>query len=240
MNQNTFFCFFLVLLINTTLFAQEFKPTCHPSVDDKTDQYIVGYGSLISEQSKRNTIKNVGDNIPIMLKDYQRGWFLNGNNTSFAGIFLGIKPLLGHQTNAVVFRLNQQDQLIEFDKREAGYCRVLVKEGQISILSRRALPKGQYWIYVPERIQMGLPSKKYPIMQSYVDIFLSGCLDMEKKYQLKGYARQCINLTSNWSSNWVNDRIYPRRPWVYVPEALHIDKLLSEEVKIYFDKIQIE
>ena len=34
--------------------------------------------------------------------------------------------------------------------------------------------------------------------------------------------------TTGWNANWVNDRIYPRRPFIYAPGASAIDKILQE------------
>lgn len=46
---------------------------------------------------------------------------------------------------------------------------------------------------------------------------------------------------SNWSKYWVNDRIYPKRAFIYIPNASQIDglieKVLGEEM---FSSIQIE
>lgn len=234
---------FLLLLLFFMMragFALDTGFDCHPVIDSTKAQYIVGYGSLISEQSKRTTAANLGENLPVMVTGYQRGWFLKGAGNGFSGTFLGIKPAIKQQMNAVIFLLAKSHQLAGFDKREMGYCRYLVKAGAMKLLSQGGLPKGQYWIYVPQASQMAVVSKKFPIMQSYVDIVLSGCLQIEKKYQLKNYAKQCINMTSDWSPYWVNDRIYPRRPWSYSPDALAIDKLLSEEVGSYFKQITIE
>jgi hypothetical protein len=39
---------------------------------------------------------------------------------------------------------------------------------------------------------------------------------------------------------WVNDRVYPRRPFVVQPKAFQIDSLLSRELPQYFSRIRIE
>ncbi|MFY7697345.1 MAG: hypothetical protein ACOVQX_00725 [Legionella sp.] len=214
--------------------------SCHPEPNNALPQYIIGYGSLISEASKRSTYSNVGDNIPVIVNHYQRGWYLKGPSVRFNTTFLGVKPDKNAKINAVVFSLPKAERLNFFDRRESGYCRILVKPSLIHSLTNQVLPKAQFWIYVPSLKQIAIASAHNPIVQSYVDIFLSGCLELEKKYHINDFAKNCIRSTSNWSEYWINDRIYPRRPWVYQPNALAIDRLLSSEVAEYFKAIKIE
>jgi hypothetical protein len=228
-----------LLLMSPLAHAGEIK-SCHPPINSAQLQYIVGYGSLISEDSKRKSAKNSGDNIPVYVSGYQRGWFLKGPAVKYSITFLGVKPAVNQRINGVVFNLSDSEEILAIDEREEGYCRQLVELNSIQPLKGEPLPHAQYWIYVPEPEQIALASKQYPIVQSYVDIFLSGCIQMEKKYQLNDYARQCVTTTSDWSAQWVNDRIHPRRPWAATPEAATIDKLLSEEVPDSFNSITIE
>lgn len=214
--------------------------SCHPLINSSQPQYIVGYGSLISEDSKKKSAKNAGDNIPVHVTGYQRGWFLRGPVAKYSLTFLGVKSDVNQRMTGVVFNLPDANEIFIIDAREKGYCRQLVELNNIQPLTGAPLPQAQYWIYVPEPEQIALADKQYPIVQSYVDIFLSGCIQMEKKYQLNNYARQCITTTSDWSLQWVNDRIYPRRPWASIPEAETIDKLLAEEVADFFNSITIE
>ena len=55
------------------------------------------------------------------------------------------------------------------------------------------------------------------------------------------FAETFLKTCSDWSKYWVNDRIYPRRAFIYVPNANTIDTLiktvLGDEM---FSSIQIE
>jgi hypothetical protein len=68
------------------------------------------------------------------------------------------------------------------------------------------------------------------MVQSYVDICINGCLELESLYRgVKGsFTQEFIRTTTGWNANWVNDRIYPRRPFIYAPNASAIDKALKE------------
>ncbi|MCL9684524.1 hypothetical protein [Legionella maioricensis] len=232
--------FVITLFLVSPLAQARAMRSCHPPINPSQPQYIVGYGSLMSEDSKKTSAKNSGDNIPVTITGYQRGWFLKGPAAKYSATFLGIKSAVNQRINGVVFNLPDSNELLAIDEREQGYCRQLVELNSIQPLTADPLPQAQYWIYVPEPEQIALANKQYPIVQSYVDIFLSGCIQMEKKYHLSDYARQCITTTSDWSPQWVNDRIHPRRPWSSTPEAAAIDKLLSEEVADSFNSIVIE
>jgi len=79
-------------------------------------------------------------------------------------------------------------------------------------------------------------------VQSYVDIFITGCLEMQERVTESGFnfVDQCILTTSGWSKHWVNDRLYPRRPFMYQKRVLEIDEPLKRLLPEYFEAIKIE
>ena len=68
------------------------------------------------------------------------------------------------------------------------------------------------------------------MVQSYVEIGINGCLELEALYRgVKGsFVQEFIRTTSGWNANWVNDRLYPRRPFIYAPNGSAIDRALKE------------
>ncbi len=211
-------------------------PPSNPSLT----QYLIGYGSLMQDRSKNKTYSNTGPNIPVLLSHFKRGWITEGTRVGFSITFLGAIEDKKSRFNAVVFKLPSSSVLADYDQRESRYCRVLVSPNLIQMLDQHPKFDGQIWIYVSQPIYIKLPSARYPIVQSYVDIFLSGCLEIEKKYHLENFADQCIETTHYWSSHWVNDRIYPRRPFVHQPNAFEIDKLIKKKLPNLFSSIKIE
>jgi hypothetical protein len=73
------------------------------------------------------------------------------------------------------------------------------------------------------------PTRQIPMVQSYVDICINGCLELEALYRTvkRSFTEEFIRKTSGWNEFWVNDRIYPRRPFIYSPNASAIDKDLQ-------------
>jgi len=98
----------------------------------------------------------------------------------------------------------------------------------------------QIWIYNSAKELHQYPADDYPIVQSYVDIFIRGCIQVEEKYRIKNFAKDCIQSTAQWSEHWVNDRIFPRRPSLYEPYASKIDELLKEMLPEKFKHIKFE
>ncbi len=212
---------------------------CRPPVNINLSQYIIGYGSLMKEESKREDSSNVGDNNPIYVTGFERGWIEHSTDPRFGTTYLGVKAKPDAKMNAVYFKLKVSADLFNYDKRENTYCRVYVPKDKIQSLSKVPLPDGQYWIYTT-LADNALPSPQYPLVQSYVDTFLSGCLDLEKKFNLHGFAKVCVKTTENWSDSWVNDRVHPRTAVDDIPYVAEVDALISETLPQYYNAIKIE
>lgn len=220
-----------------------FADTCHPEIDPATPQYIIGYGSLMETASKQRTAPNTGANLPVMVTGYQRSWNTRGSLVGFSTTYLGVQPKADAMMVAAIYRDFSAQDITDTDTREAYYCRDAVDPGAIRMLNGSAAPEtGQIWIYVNLPDAVFPPDAAFPIVQSYVDIFITGCLQLrEKVTDLNAdFAEQCVTTTAGWSRHWVNDRLYPRRPFIYQPNASDIDKLLLKMVPDTFKAIRIE
>ncbi|MBX3607647.1 MAG: gamma-glutamylcyclotransferase [Piscinibacter sp.] len=215
---------------------------CHPTPDVDQSQFIVGYGSLMQDESRRRTSPQAGPAQPVELRGFRRAWIARGSDIGFSTTYLGVWPDHDSHMNAVIYRVDATD-IAATDRRESGYCRRAVSWSALRTLAsgaERASAAAQAWIYVSGPETTAPPSARYPIAQSYVDVFLSGCLEQERRHALPGFAAECIDSTSAWSEHWVNDRPLPRRPFVFQPLAGQIDRLLATHVPRYFSRIRIE
>lgn len=220
--------------------AASHNGNCNTAPDPAKAQYIIGYGSLMQDESRKRTTPNNNIAYPIRVNGYQRGWFTKGSGIGFSTTFLGVVQRKESELNAAIYTIDVTE-ISTMDKREFSYCRLAVGSENYSLLKQNIpLPPGQTWIYVNKPDTIATANRLYPIVQSYVDIFLSGCLELEQRFELKDFAKQCLTTTSNWSTQWVNDRIYPRRPFIYQPKAGQIDRLLNEHLPQYFQQIRIE
>ena len=204
-------------------------------------QYIIGYGSLMQDESRKRTAPQAGPAYPVEVRGYRRGWFARVVTVGYGTTFLGVRPDREGHLNAVIYQIDPSE-LAATDKREMSYCRTGVETADITALQPQFPPDtdGQTWIYVGMPQNFATPDSRYPIVQSYVDIFVSGCMEQEQRFDLKDFARECLSTTTDWSGNWVNDRIYPRRPFIYQPKARQIDDLLAEQLRQYFSRIKME
>jgi hypothetical protein len=214
---------------------------CGAAADPGRTQFIIGYGSLMQDDSRKRTAPQAGPAHPVEVNGFRRAWIQHVQTGSFGITFLGLRPDQKASLNAVIYQVDQ-DELAATDKRESSYCRASVPATAIQSLEADFVPAAdaQTWIYVSGAEGVALPDARFPIVQSYVDIFIGGCLEQGQRFGLPDFARQCIAMTDGWSQYWVNDRIFPRRPFIYQPKAGQIDKLLAGQLPAYFSHIKIE
>ena len=214
---------------------------CNVAPDPNQSQYIIGYGSLMQDDSRKRTTPQARPAHPVEIRGYRRGWFSRAETAGFGATYLGVLPERENHFNAVIYEVDPAEVLAT-DKREGSYCRTSVALSDIRSLERELVPaaEGQIWIYVSRQRSVARPDSRYPIVQSYVDIFVAGCLEQEQRFGLADFSRQCLSTTADWSGHWVNDRVYPRRPFIFQPLAWQIDNLLSRHLPRYFSQIRIE
>ncbi|MGH7125309.1 MAG: gamma-glutamylcyclotransferase family protein, partial [Stellaceae bacterium] len=215
---------FGVLLLFAAWLADAMGGECNVPPDPNRAQYIVGYGSLMQDESRNRTSPQAGPAHPVEVRGYRRGWFSRPEAVGFSTTFLGARADREGHFNAVLYQVDPAE-LLATDRRELSYCRADVALPDVKPLEKDLSleRKAQIWIYVSKPESIAPPSARYPIVQSYVDIFVSGCLEQEQRFALAEFAQQCLATTSGWSEHWVNDRLYPRRPFIYQPRARQID-----------------
>jgi len=148
--------------------------------------------------------------------------------------------------NGVLFRISSS-QLPDFDRREVGYDRVEIPKDRIVLhpseekedecqTRDEALstsveetefeirPNEKIWVYVPQRSYLKTADVDHPILQSYVDTVLQGCLE----WGGEDMCRELVRTTSDWSPYFLNDTPSSRRPWLFRQQYDTIDRILSE------------
>ena len=213
------------------------KDNCHPKLIESEQNYLISYGNAMNSEARRKTTPNAWYAYPIEIKDFKRVWGMNGQN--YKATFLTLIQEKEAHINAVYYRISSQD-IKRNDKRQGIYCRKEIPRSSISPLGINVLPKGKFWLYMQNKPNVQIPTDVYPILQSYIDVFIGGCLDIEQTYQLNHYVKECINTTRYWpnekgTQRWINDRVFPRRPFDSVPHVLIIDKLLAKHFDGYYE-----
>jgi hypothetical protein len=218
--------------------------SCHPNYDVLEHQYVVGYGSLMEKASKNRTSPQSGANIPVLIKGFARVWNTRGNEIGFSTTYLGVVPQPDATMAAAIYRDLDPTELTATDGREAFYCRKRVALEQITLLVKDSVipDDAQVWIYVNKEGNDHRPDEQWPIVQSYVDIFMNGCMQLEKLVTRPNFdfVDACVTTTQGWSTHWVNDRLYPRRAFIYEPLSSRIDQVLHKHLPKEFAAIRIE
>ena len=216
----------------------------------KEQNYIFGYGSLIESESRLRTTPEAINVYPVVIKGLKRGWFARTGGNSLSTTFLGCVIDNESTVNGVIYKVNE-DEIKKIDSREKGYSRKLINISNIQFLfDFKDDINMNIWVYLNEfenleELKKSSPNKDFPIVQSYVDICINGCLEIEANFEKAkevNFTQMFIQTTKYWSEFWANDRIYPRRAFIYRPNANTIDGYLKTylEDKNLFNKIYIE
>ncbi len=174
--------------------------------------YVFGYGSLINTASRLRTVPDAHEIIPVNVSRMARGWWLNSTRRKRPITYLSVVKTdnLSDVCNGVLFEVNDET-LAALDKREQGYDRVKFTAEDVTCLrTGDALPEAvTLWTYVVQpEVCKQVPSQAYPLLYSYVDICLLGCLQMEHLAQaeLGDFTERFIEMTHDWAPYWVDDR----------------------------------
>jgi len=193
--------------------------------------FIFGYGSLINKKSRENTAQNKLNNIytPVKVKKIKREW--NIKSKKYNMITLGIDFKNNNSCNGVIFNVSK-NELKNFDKREKpyGYKRIELKKELIQPYKKdNLINKGKIWFYINNK---NLLDKEIPLVQSYIDVVLCGCLNIGEKF-----AQKFITTTNGWDKTWINDRKEPRylrSMNISKKKSKKIDELLKKVIPKYF------
>ena len=237
--MKTFLQICVLVMCSPAVMASE---ACHPDVDMSRPQYGIGYGSLMEDASRTRTAPNTGEALPALVEGFERSFISKGNPVGFSTTFLGVTEVAEATITAAVYRIFTAEDVVATDARERSYCRVGVPAAQIRLLDGSQITAtGQFWIYVNKPDRRAQPTAQLPLVQSYIDIFMTGCQQLSQRaIRFEGdFMVECLKTTKGWSEHWVNDRLYPRRPFIYQPNAGLIDRLLDRYIP-EFESVRIE
>ncbi len=189
--------------------------------------YLFGYGSLINGASRAKT-GETGAAAPVQVRGFQRSW----NVVAVQGGYMAV-GITQHSTswcNGVIVEV-PAEELPKFDVRERYYDRVLIPHEALTVLSGLSLQDDSVWAYIVS--QPGRPSESFPLIQSYIDVMMTGCLAISTDF-----ATDFVQSTHGWNAPWLQDRIVPRyqRAMTEVPAATEIDVILQAEVPAAFEQ----
>jgi cation transport regulator ChaC len=131
MNGHKLKCISIANIILIMWAPTAFTFDCHPKIRTQLPQYILGYGSLIDEQSKQKTNPTAEESFPVFIKGYQRHWGAHGNLPGLNATFLSIVENHAASFNGVIYKLSHPNTIEQYDKRERIYCRKQLDAAQL-------------------------------------------------------------------------------------------------------------
>jgi hypothetical protein len=180
--------------------------------------YIFGYGSLICSHSRAVTASSDAAQpaaIPVKVSGLERVWSKRSAKLGMTAV--GIRFAQDASTVGVLVPVTEAD-LARFDVREQGYSRVALSLDDVDLLPTvgktkdahessgetqeqgspdQSHPFMQIWAYVPD--EHAPADADHPIVQSYVDTILRGCLDVGGE----SFAREFLEHTKGWNPSEV-------------------------------------
>ena len=226
--------------------------------------YIFGYGSLICQHSRSLTATQSrgGEAVvvvatPVLVRGLERVWSVRA--PAFCAMGVQFRPHAECVGVLVPVPVHSSEELARLDERELGYQRVLLDRNNVvrvpfllddqddndhyyscekhnAVFSSGSCSDGviNIWCYVQEEEWNSPPTAESPLVQSYIDTILRGCLDYNEEF-----AVSFIQKTAGWKTpHYVDDRhrpIYPRGdPEWSRQHASRLDDLLHKHLKDWF------
>ncbi|MFT4942055.1 MAG: hypothetical protein ACI88A_005129 [Paraglaciecola sp.] len=199
----------------------------------ESEHYMVGYGSLLSHDSRYLFSDINCQAIPLVVDGWQRAWATRSSSVQHT--CLGAFKRQGAWLNAALLPITEISPKLK--TREAEYSFEALSIEQLSLpdshqhIDLAALKGKKIWIC--KNFNSYHANETFPITQSYLDTCLSGCLEIAGEK----FAKQFIRSTVGWKTGWINDRmapIYPRSAQVSQATKQLIDQLLTEEEILKF------
>jgi hypothetical protein len=194
--------------------------------------YLVGYGSLLSHDSRSRHSNIFCPNMPIVASGWQREWLARG--MAHLQTALGVSQVASASLNAVLLRIEQISP--ELRDREQDYQFVEVDPSSIEAAQDSVLAQTELAIiranpdtckiWICANLNKEQANIHYPIYQTYLDTCLVGCFDMG----IDNFASEFIQSTHFWEHVWIDDRHnsrYARAAMVTQQQEQQIDRLLE-------------
>ncbi len=215
------------------------------SDDEEEYDYIFGFGSIMNRGTHGEAVL---PGVSVVLSKefgYERQWNFR-SSTGFTALGVSKSDESAQDVNGVLFRVTQA-MIPVFDRREVGYEKVRIpieylefrpsdenpqeeespnnhSDDVSSSWHQNLGPEDRLWLYVPLESHKKMADETHPLLQSYVDTVLQGCLE----WGGEAMAEQFLQTTGGWSTYFLNDTPSSRRPWLYRKDYSTIDRLLQK------------
>ena len=193
-----------------------------------TPHIVIGYGSLMSEQS-RAKFSNINSlALPVTVNGWERAWVTRSSHErqTYVGAY---KCDLSH-FNAQAFFTNIDKQL---QQREQDYCFCEVELSSLSFQMQLTDVQTEILssmtFYICETLLKQQPDSDFPVCDSYIDTCLAGCMEVGGSDEV----RRFIATTKYWPiTHKRRDRgahFYPRSAVISAQNYTLFDEIQKSE-----------
>ncbi len=226
--------FFVALLTPTVTLASQ----CYPTPDSNRPQYLVGYGSLLYEEARAAKTEKGKVVLPVWVDNHKRGWFVRSKPGSLQHTRLGVAPSDGERFNGILISL-PPGKLKYLDRQAYQECRMKIDRAMLSSMNDKNIPEnGDIWVYQVQKKYQAGPVGEYQILQSNVDVFLTGCIEQADRFSIKNFADLCMTSTNDWSTQWANDRRRPFDKKIVKTKNRQVNQLLEKHLGSIYDTVK--
>jgi hypothetical protein len=216
--------------------------------------WVFGYGSLMSPDSPPEGLSERQRKLflPYRIKKeagYQRCWNYRHGGVGINA--LGLRKVTQDKADhicGIAYPMDYEFASELFSKREDGYRLLLLHEDLLEPMHPDyRIPKGCGYVWIvgepiskckgPENLtcenykcKRHWPTHDSPILQSYVDEIIAGCLKyktLSGKNDGMNFAAAVIRSIHGWENPWFNDRLLSGRPWKFAADYEVTDGLLN-------------
>ncbi len=173
---------------------------------------VFAYGSLVNAKSRARTL-HPSAAVPACVRGVRRSWCVRASDIGATSLGLTLEP--NSWCNGVLLSVATAE-LSALDERERQYQRVALDVGCIDA-ERPLCGSERVLTYVANEVIA--PDDEHPILQSYLDVALSGFLDIGVRA-----AAEFVAQTEGWRGAWLDDRVAPRYP---IQESSHPSVVLD-------------
>lgn len=163
--------------------------------------FVFGYGSIINYGTR--TVESLREDMAVRVSGLSRGWFQRIESLSTTS--LGVVERDGASCNGVLVEVSPE-LLAELDNREEDYVRETLDHKNIELLTDGKL-EDETTVYVYKTTHPEPATEEFPIVQSYVDMVLYGCLAHGEEF-----AEEFVKTTEFSDAPLIDDADKPKHP----------------------------
>ena len=176
---------------------------------EQFEHVIVGYGSLLSHDSRLRHSDIDCCSVPVSVSGFKRAWVTR--STGEQQTYVGAQVCSQSQLNGVLLPIEEISAELKVRERDYRFIEVEMSQLDLHLMHHvqqfeATLKNKKIWLC--ETLYKDTADNCHPVYQSYIDTCLIGCIETGVAH----FAREFIDTTHFWEACWVDDRESPRYP----------------------------